>query len=75
MTFGASPSRNTAALDDAMTEAILSRIDSEFEVALKQRPPEALYRGTGHHNVSRFISDADTVPPDTCGPPSTVVDA
>ena len=33
---------------DAITEAILARIDSEFEIALKERPPEPTYTGTGH---------------------------
>lgn len=33
---------------DAMTEAILSRIDKDFEVAVKERPPEPPYTGTSH---------------------------
>jgi hypothetical protein len=33
---------------DAIVEAILSRIDSEFEIALKERPPGPVYTGTAH---------------------------
>ena len=42
----------------AITEAILSRIDSEFEVAVKERPPQPTYTGTGGHAEAKWIRDA-----------------
>ena len=43
---------------DAITEAILSRIDSEFEVAMEERPPSPVYTGTGGHAEAKRIRDA-----------------